>query len=292
MLLSVIMGVYLYDWNEKWLKTSCNTIYRRDFMDNNQNEKGKKTIGSVIKAMDIIELLAASEEEIGATEISNHLGCGVSATYHLLATLKMCKMIEQNSRTKKYRLGLKLWKIGKLAREQNHLASVVKPYLKKLREMTEETANLTILDKAEIIYIAQEESKKLIRMFTKIGARVSVHCSAAGKVLLAYQPAEKQESIIQLIKFHQFTEKTVTGAEMLRKELEDIRRKGYAFDDEERELGVSCIAAPIFDFDGEVIAAMSISGPTTRFDEESKERFINDLIGVTKEVSTQFGYGE
>ena len=258
-------------------------------MTNETKEKSQKTIGSVIKAIEIIELLSASEREIGATEISSHLNYGVSSTYHLLATLKMCGIIEQDVNTKKYRLGLKLWKIGKMAREQNHLTTYIQPYLRKLRELTGETSNLTVLDNSEIIYIAQEESEKLVRMFTKIGARAPLYCSAAGKVLLAYQPEEKQESIIKGLRFNKFTENTITSSKALKKELEEIKKMGYAFDNEERELGVECIAAPIFDFDKQVIAAVSVSGPKARFDQESIERFITNLLDITCEISNNLG---
>lgn len=253
-------------------------------------KKEQKTIGSVAKAIEIIELLASSQEELGATEISNSLSYGVSATYHILITLKNCRIIEQNNKTKKYRLGIKLWKIGKMAREQNHLSLLTKPYLEKLRDITGETANLTVLDNEEIVYVAQEESNRLIRMFTKIGARIPLYCSAAGKVLLAFQLKEKQTSIIESLNFNRFTEKTVTDIESLKEELKIIKEKGYAFDDEERELGVSCIAAPIFDFNGEAIAALSISGPTSRFDEASRESFKRNILEATYEVSKELGF--
>lgn len=259
-------------------------------MENHKDQKKQKTIGSVIKAVEIIELLSAAEDEMGVTEISQKLNYGVSASYHLLATLKMCRMIEQNNKTKKYRLGLKLWKIGRMAMKQNHLTSFIQPYLVKLRELTEETANLTIMENGDIVYIAQEESLKLIRMFTKIGARVPLHCCAAGKAILAYQPEEKQNSIISTLNFRKYTDKTVVDSNRLKEELEKIRHHGYAFDDEEREVGVSCIAAPIFDFDHEAIAAVSISGPTSRFDNETKKKFIKNIIAVTKEISEHLGY--
>lgn len=251
---------------------------------------GKKTIGSVMKAIEIMDLLASSKEEIGATEISNQLKLNVSGTYHILNTLKVCEVIEQNPKTKKYRLGMKLWKMGKMAREQNHLALLLQPFLKKLRDITGETANLTILDNNEIIYIAQEESTRLVRMFTKIGARVPLYCSAAGKVLLAFQSTEKQRSILNNIEFYPFTEKTIIRSKALEEQLQLIRDRGYAYDDEEREWGVSCIAAPIFDYDREVIAALSISGPTTRFTEENRSLWIQEILKLTMGVSQNLGY--
>ncbi|SET79997.1 transcriptional regulator, IclR family [Natronincola peptidivorans] len=254
------------------------------------NAENKKTIGSVIKAIEIMDLLTASEDELGATEISHRLNLNVSGTYHILNTLKACNIIEQNYKTKKYRLGLKLWKIGKKAREQNQLALFMKPYLKELRNLTNETANLTILDHGEIVYIAQEESDRLVKMFTKIGAKAPLFCSGAGKVLLAFQPKEKQRNLIDGIVFHKFTDKTIANAAALQQELEKIQQKGYAYDDEEREYGVSCIAAPIFDFDNEVIAAMSISGPTSRFHRENTRKWTEEILQLTARISSELGY--
>lgn len=253
-------------------------------------DSNKKTIGSVIKAIEIMDLLASSREEIGATEISGYLNLNVSGAYHILNTLKLCKVIEQNPKTKKYRLGMKLWKMGKMAREQNHLTLFLQPYLKQLRDITDETANLTILDNDEIIYIAQEESTRLVRMFTKIGAKAPLYCSAAGKILLAFQLPERRKKILNNINFHPFTEKTITSSQTLEKQLEVIRNREFAYDDEERELGVSCIAAPIFDYDREVIAAFSISGPTARFTEKNKSLWIQEILKLTRAVSLHLGY--
>ncbi|HSH36114.1 IclR family transcriptional regulator, partial [Schnuerera sp.] len=149
-------------------------------MGNNKKTKEKKTIASVIKAIEVIEYIAYSEKEVGVTEISNGLNYGVSATYHLLNTLKECNIIVQNDRTKKYSLGLKLWQIGMLAYGQNHISVTLKPYLKKLKDLTGETVNLTIMDNHEIVYIAQEESDKLVKMFTTTGATAPLHCTAGG----------------------------------------------------------------------------------------------------------------
>lgn len=258
-------------------------------MENNNNKKkGKKIVNSVIKAIEIMEFIAYSDEEVGVTEISNNLNYGVSATYHLLNTLKEVNIIEQNPRTKKYRLGIKLWQIGKIANKQNHLSLILKPYLKELKSLTGETANLTVLDNNEIVYIAQEESDRLVRMFTKTGARAPLYCSAAGKVLLAFQTPAKQESILRNIHLKPFTEKTVTNEDILRKELEIIKQKNYAFDNEERELGVSCIAAPVFGFDNEIIAAISISGPTSRFTKENIDKWVEYILKITNKASAYF----
>lgn len=254
-------------------------------MENNKKTKEKKTIASVIKAIEVIEYIAHSEKEVGVTEISNGLNYGVSATYHLLNTLKECNIIVQNDRTKKYSLGLKLWQIGMLAYGQNHISVTLKPYLKKLKDLTGETANLTIMDNNQIVYIAQEESNRLVKMFTTTGATAPLHCTAAGKVLLAYRPEDIRNSILEKIELTKYTENTIVNKEELTKELDEIRKRGYAFDNEERELGVSCIGAPVFDLNNDAIACITISGPTARFTEENKKRWVEIVTQVVEEAT-------
>ncbi len=153
-------------------------------MNNEADEKQKKIIKSVIKTFDVIEHIALSDRELGVTEISEALNYGVSATYHLLNTLKECNIVEQNETTKKFKLSLKLWQIGMLAYGQNNISLLLKPYLRKLKELTGETSNLTILDNNQIVDIAHEESSRLLKMFTKIGASAPLHCTGSGKILL------------------------------------------------------------------------------------------------------------
>ena len=251
----------------------------------NKKVKEKKTIASVIKAVEVIEFIAYSEREVGVTEISNGLHYGVSATYHMLNTLKECNIIVQNERTKKFKLGLKLWQIGMLAYGQNHISVTLKPYLKKLKDLTGETANLTIMDNYRIVYIAQEESDRLVKMFTTTGATAPLHCTAAGKILLAYKPEEIQEEILNEIELTKYTDNTIVKKEDLNKESAEIRKNGYGFDNEERELGVSCIGAPIFDLNNEAIACITISGPTARFNEENKKKWIDIVLQVSNEAT-------
>ncbi|NLY35783.1 MAG: IclR family transcriptional regulator [Tissierellia bacterium] len=247
--------------------------------------KSKKTIKSVEKAFALIDYLAQTQEDQGVTEISSAMQTGVSATYHMLNTLKEAGIIEQNSLTKKYRLGLKLWQIGMLAYRQNQLASAMKPFLRKLMLETGETANLTVLDNNKIVYIAQEESDHLLKMFTKIGASAPLHCTGAGKVLLAYLPEYKQKQILDEIELKPFTSKTLTTEKDLREEMQRIRNKGYGTDDEERELGVSCVGAPIFGPDQKVVACISVSGPKERFSEENKNKWIEVVMAIAKEAT-------
>lgn len=252
-------------------------------MDN--KSKSKKTIGSVKKAFDIINYIAEQKQEQGATEISEALGYGVSATYHVLNTLKESNIITQNGKTKKYKLSLKLWQLGMTAYDQNNISLELKPYLSKLRDYTGETANLTILEGEEIVYVAQEESDKLIKMFTKTGATAPLHCTASGKIFLAYKDQNEREQIIDGLKLEKFTENTITDREELEKELLRIKTRGYGFDVEERDEDVSCIAAPVFGPNDDVMACLSISGPNNRFSDDNKEVWIRIIVDIAKQAS-------
>ena len=171
------------------------------------------------------------------------------------------------------------------AYEQNDISIILKPYLRKLKELTGETSNLTILDNNQIVYIAQEESNRLLKMFTKIGVSAPLHCTGAGKILLAYQPESKQEHIIDSIELTKYTNKTITDKDKLMEEIDIIKKQGYGLDDEEREIGVSCIGAPIFGVNNEIISCISISGPKSRFTKENKDRWIKMILDVSKEAT-------
>ncbi|MGE5630007.1 MAG: IclR family transcriptional regulator [Caulobacteraceae bacterium] len=258
-------------------------------MDNNAI-KDTKTIGSVIKAVEVMEELARAEEGLGLTEISSRLNYGVSATYHLLNTLKLCSIIEQDKKTKKYRIGVGLFRISGMAKRQNVLANLAQPYLDKLRAAVNETSNLLVLDGSEVIYIAQSESTKLLKMFTQLGAKVPLYCTGGGKLLLSYKPQEYQELILNKTTFQKYTKNTLSSKEELLKEFEIIKKQGYAIDNEEREDGVTCVAAPVFDCYGEAIASMSISGPSYRLKEKGLDKIIPNVILEAKELSNSLGY--
>lgn len=259
---------------------------------NNNIMKDTKTIGSVIKAVEVLEELAKSEDGLGVTEISNRLNYGVSATYHLLNTLKQCNIIEQDKKTKKYRIGFELFRICGMAKRQNTLASLAQPYLDKLREMVGETSNLVVLDGNEVIYIAQSESTKLLKLFTQLGAKVPFYCTGGGKAILSYQPKKVQDLVLNNTNFIKFTGNTLSDINELVRELDIIRQQGYAMDNEEREEGVTCIAAPVFDCYGEAIASISISGPTYRLKEKGITTIIKNVTDTAKELSESLGYVE
>ncbi len=249
-----------------------------------------KTIGSVIKAVEVLKELSRSDGGLGVTEISNNLNYGVSATYHLLNTLKRCNIIEQDKKTKKYRIGFELFRISSVAKNQNNLANIAQPRLDELKESVDETSNLVVLDDNFIVYIAQSESTNLLKMFTQLGAKVPFYCTGGGKVILAYQSENVQKYTISKTTFNKYTKNTLATTEELINEFKIIRIQGYALDNEERELGVTCIAAPVFDCYGEAIAAISISGPSSRLNGKGIKNLIHHVMNASDNLSFDLGY--
>ena len=249
-----------------------------------------KTIGSVEKATRILEIIAQSQSGIGVTEISHSLDCGVSATYHLLNTLKLCGLIEQDSTSKKYRIGYGLFHICSIARNQNFLVNMAQPYLEHLSQGSGETCNLIILEGLQVIYIAQVAVNNILQMFTQLGSKAPYYCTGGGKALLAFREEKEWFRYIKNTNFFRYTKNTNVDVETLCKELETIRREGIAFDREEREDGVTCIAAPIFSESGEAVAAISVSGPTGRMKEKLSMQALELRVRkVASEISQELG---
>jgi IclR family acetate operon transcriptional repressor len=151
-------------------------------------------------------------------------------------------------------------------------------------EVSGESSNLASLDKNSVVYIDQVPAPRMVRMFTEPGNRVPPHATGTGKVLLAYQPREAIDAAIRQSGLPRLTPHTITDPEWLRSELDDIREQGYALDSEEMEEGVRCLAAPVLGPDGRILAAMSISGPAGRLDQDRIEQLIPHL----KEIAAQF----
>ncbi len=253
-------------------------------------ESGKGTVQSVERALDILEALNENGE-MGLVELSQFTGLNVSTVHRLLGTLIERGYARQNPQTSKYSLGLKMLFFGKSLRDKYELRALAKPFLRELVDLSGETANLAIIDRDEAVFIEQVESPKMVKMFTQVGTRVPLYCTGVGKALMAYLRDEEIDHYVRTRNLLAETENTITDAEALKAELHRIRKNGYSVDDQEYEEGVSCIAAPVFDGSGRVVGAISVSGPTGRFDlEQAVTCLAGDLKRVAREFSARLGY--
>ena len=242
------------------------------------------------KTFSILEILLQHGSAMNMTEISKKLGLYPSTIHRILDTLKHWGYVEQDSNTQKYQLGLKLLELGMAIINQTDLVREASPYLKELAKQSNETVHLGVLEEGEVLYLAKEESSQTIRMISYVGKRAPLYCTALGKVLLTYIPEEERKKILGGKVLPHLTENTITDKRELEKELSKIREQCFALDREENEKDIYCVAAPIRNYQGKVIAAISISSPIFRIGKNTQNSLRKALLETSKKISKRLGY--
>src|SRR5665648_686866 len=228
------------------------------------------------KTFSILDILLQHGSTMHMTEIAEKLGLYPSTIHRILDTLRHWGYVEQDSHTQKYRLGLKALELGMAKLHQMDLVREAAPCLKELVNQCNETVHLGALDGGEVLYLAKEESSQTIRMISYVGKRAPLHCTSLGKVLLAYLSAEERKKILGGEVLPRLTENTITGKMELERE--------------ENEKDVRCVAAPIRNYQGEVIAAISISSPIFRLDKNVQNNLKEALVETSEKISKRLGY--
>ncbi|XJZ28258.1 IclR family transcriptional regulator [Bacillota bacterium Lsc_1132] len=247
-------------------------------------------IQSVDRALRIITYVSEKKEGMGVTELASLLDLNKSSVFKLLSTLAAHGFIEQDQETKKYKLGYKYLELSSMLLESIDLRTQAKPYLKELETLTNEVIHLVVYDQGEVVYIEKLEGNETLRTHSKVGKRAPVHCTSVGKVILAHLPDEEVAEIIAKKGLSRHTENTITDQKIFLNELHKVRKQGYGVEMEENEEGITCIAAPIFDHKGEITAAVSISGPSTRMTVKRLEELMPLIIETGKTISSRLGF--
>lgn len=247
-------------------------------------------VQSLDRTLDIIELLCTEKEGLGVTEIGLRLGLHKSTVHRLINTLEKRGYIEKASRTNIYKLGLKFIEVGSLFLNKLELKTEAFPYLRKLAQRTGQTVHLAILSDREAIYIDKVDVLNSIRMYSQIGRRVPLHCTAIGKILISGMEGQELYEFIGRIKLSRSTSRSILNREDLLKELAVIRQRGWALDNEEHEEGIRCIAAPVLDYTGKIIAAVSISGHKDIILMDRDEETACYVMETAREISVRMGY--
>jgi len=244
------------------------------------------------KSLSVLDILFQNNAPLSIMEISKKLGIYPSTIHRILDTLKYRGYVEQNPDNQKYLLGLKLVELGMARYHQINLVEEVSPFLKELVAECNETVHLAVLDHEELLYIAKRDSDQTIGlgMVSRVGRRAPLYSTGLGKILLAHVAEKERKRIIAHIKIQQFTKNTITNKEELEKELEQIRKQGVSFDREENEKEVYCIAVPVKNYHGEVIAALSVSSPTYRINVERKKFLEKSILCMGRKISKRLGY--
>lgn len=247
-------------------------------------------IQSVERALNIVDLFDEYSPELKITEISTRMQLNKSTVHSLLKTLQKHGYIEQSTESGKYRLGMKLFERGNFVVYNLDIRSIAKKYLLDLSRETGHTLHLVILEGKECVYIDKVEGTSANVLYSRIGRRAPIHSSGVGKVLVAFRENKEIYTILDGYNFESRTANTLTNRQDFLEELENIRSQGYAIDQEENELGICCVALPIRNHTGEVIAAFSLSMPTPQLNTEQLERIIPMMKQTAKQISRQMGY--
>lgn len=256
-----------------------------------RKDKSEYIIQAVSHALDLLEQFHEEVDELGVTELSKRLKLHKNNVFRLLATLESRGYIEQNKATENYRLGLKSLELGQTFIKQMGLLRQSKPILEKMVEQSNETSYVVIYKDQHVVYLDVVETSLTVRVVSRVGSRLPAYCTASGKVHLAFMTEEELEELLPRIDYVAHTPTTITSPEALKKDLARIREQGYAFDDEELDLGVRCLAAPIRDYTRRLVGAISISGPSMRVSNERLESELTPLVlEAAKELSTRLGF--
>lgn len=256
-----------------------------------QSNSNQYTIKVVDKAMRVLGVLSDGKPRT-LTEISQDIDINKSTTFRLLSTLTDLNYLQLDSLTGKYRLGLACLELARSYQTGSELLRVAQPELLKLRDGTKETVHLAVLDGMEIVYLEKMESLHAIGlMSSRVGRRAPSYCTGVGKALLAQVDPGIIMEKMEWEKLIAFNERTIVEPDKLLAHLAEIKKRGYALDEGEHENEVRCVAAPIFDQTGEVVAAISVSGPRSRMNpvDQNKE-LINLTMQVAEDISIKLGY--
>lgn len=244
---------------------------------------------TIQKAGELLTLFDREHSEWGVREVAAKLKIAKSSAHDLMSSLAKLGFLNKTD-DNRYRLGWRLVTLSETLLATTELRKEARPVLEELAARYQETIHLAVLDDTQAVYVDKLEGRQAVRVeLTSLGARLYAHCSALGKILLAYRPEEEVKRIIQTSGLPQFTPNTITDEEELFQALGKIRKQGYAYDLEEILPDLCCVGAPIYNYTGQVIAAVSMSVPAYRF-RRSQTEYRDAIVRTAKKISKRLGF--
>lgn len=252
------------------------------------SSSGETVVGTLNRGLSILQHIAAQGEATPAS-VAAAIGTSRSTTYRIIETLRNAGFLETSPSSGYLRMGIKAIELGMAALADLDVINVSPPFLRELAAATKETVFLAIPNQDEMVYVFKEESTLPVRMNCKLGSRRPLHSTALGKAYMSVLPDHDRSALIDRLDLVRFTPTTITDPHLLEENLALARERGFAFDDVEGEVGVSCVAAPVRDFSGLPIAAVSVSGPTDRI--APQQTAIGERVAdVATVLSRRLGY--
>ena len=242
------------------------------------------------RSLAIIDALANARDDASLAELAEKVKLHKSTVHRLTSILERHGIVERDARSGRYRLGLRLFELGSIAMGRFNIRDRAHPHLERLLYEVDETVHLCALDAGEVLYLDKMEPVRSVRMASRIGRRNPVHCTSVGKAILAFLPESEADNILRQHGLKRLTPKTITTPAELKADLKLIRDKGYAIDNEENEEGVRCIGAPVLDYSGRPIAAISISAPSFRLPLDKVPTVAASVCRAALALSQESGY--
>jgi len=250
----------------------------------------KPLVSAASRTLAVLEQLSC-QRSIGLEELARRVKLAKPTVYRFLLTLQGLGYARRTE-VDGWAITLKLFSVGSRALDHLDLYSAARPVAEELAEELGETVHMGVLEERSAVYVLKIESRYTIRMYSRVGRRIPLYCTAIGKVLLAYSSESERESLLKGIQILAFTRKTITSRTALYSELERIRSQGFAFDDEEHEDGVKCLGAPILDRSGTIVATLSVSWPSFRYQRGEESEKIDRVREAAAKISALLGYGQ
>ncbi|MDF2724787.1 MAG: Transcriptional regulator [Paenibacillus sp.] len=241
-------------------------------------------VKSLYKALKILDCFTVNHPERGITEISEQLGLYKSNVHNIVDTFVKAGYLEQNPENEKYRLSFKILELGNVISSNINIRTLMMPYMQQLADFTKETVYLGLPNETEVIYIDSCSPAERLSTRQMLGVKAPLYCTGIGKAMLAYLPEETVKAVLAK-GLKPYTDHTVTDSASLLTELAAIRSRGYAIDNMEHEYGIKCVGMPLLNKRKQVVAGISVSGPSLRFDENKIAEYGNKLTAIVQTIA-------
>ncbi|MCB1835753.1 MAG: helix-turn-helix domain-containing protein [Geminicoccaceae bacterium] len=246
-------------------------------------------VQSLKRALSLLNALAAHSEGMTLTELAQAVGLPPSTAHRLLTTLESERYVRFEPGEHLWQVGVQAFVSGNAFLRSRDIARMSRRFMRRLMEESGETANLYVHEGGEAVCLGQVESRQLMRAISRPGGKVKMHCSGAGKAILAHMRREELETILGEHGMPRITAHTITDRAALDEDLERIRSRGFSVDDGEHAIGLRCVASPIFDENARPLAALSLSGPTARIHDDGLERLGRLVRAIAAEITRDLG---
>jgi IclR family KDG regulon transcriptional repressor len=242
------------------------------------------------RAAQIMDCFGFDHKQLSVSEIGSRTGLHKSTTHRILMALEYNQLIKQNPETGKYHLGIKLFKLGNQAVLQFDLRDSCRPHLIRLMDKTRETVHFAVLDGNQVLYLDKVEGPYALRMPSRVGRHITTYCTSLGKAMLSCLEETDVKRLLQSQPFKVFTPNTFRSLDLLLADLRATRRRGYSIDDEEIEIGLRCVGAPIYDHTMRMVGAISVAAPSARLTTQKLPAFGRMVLEAAEEISKELGY--